>query len=132
MGLFSFLTGRLNYVPEGRLTLMDTEFAKEAWKKIEEQVLLGKPSNLKSAVLDADKLVDFALKKMYPSLTTMGERLKEAKPKFINNYDIYDGLWFAHKVRNEIVHNISFELPSVEVLSILEKFKKALDHLRVL
>lgn len=132
MGLFSFLTKRGSYTPEGRLTLADTQFAEETWRKIEEQVTIGKPSNLKNAVLDADKLVDFALKKMYPSLTTMGERLKEVKPKFVGNYQLYDDLWFAHKVRNELVHNINFELPSVEVKSILEKFKNALVQLQIL
>ncbi len=133
MGLFSSLfKSKGSYVGEARLTLLDQNFVRDSWIKIEEQAALGKPSNMRSAVIDADKLVDFVLKKTYPSLETMGERLKQVKPKFEGNYQIYDQLWFAHKVRNEIVHNIAFELPSVQTKLVLENFKAALVHLGVL
>ncbi len=133
MGLLSNLFRRKdNYVGEARLTLFDQNFVKENWAKIEEQISLGKPSNLRSAVIDADKLVDFALKKIYPSLDNMGARLKQVKPKFEGNYQIYDQLWFAHKVRNELVHNINFDLPSVQAKLVLENFKQALVHLGAL
>ncbi|HEY4694924.1 MAG TPA: hypothetical protein VIH52_03100 [Candidatus Nanoarchaeia archaeon] len=129
MGIFSFLFGKTNYVPEGKLTLQDSQEVKTGWQKVEEQASLGKPSNLKSAVIDADKLMDFVLRKMYPSLEATGERLKAAKVKFVGKWEIYDGLWFAHKVRNEIVHNVNFELPSSQVRDILEKFKAGLIEL---
>lgn len=131
MSLFSSLFGKSNYKREGALTIVDRQQVRDGWQKVEEQVSFGKPSNLRTAVVDADKLVDFALRKMYPADETMGERLKSAKPKFVNHYDIYDGLWFAHKVRNELVHNVNFDLPSVEVRGILDKFKAALDLLGV-
>lgn len=132
MGLFSFLFKKGNYVGEGRLTLMDTQTVREKWAAIEQQMQIGKPSNYRQAVIDADKLTDFVLRKMYPSLETMGERLKQVKPKFVGNYQIYDDLWFAHKVRNEIVHNVNFELPSVQAGDVLEKFRNALVHLGAL
>ena len=130
MGFLNFLFGkRIGYKREGALTTMDHQTVRDGWLKIQEQVSFGKPSNYRSAVIDADKLTDFVLKIMYPADEAMGERLKSVKVKFINHYDLYDGLWFAHKVRNEIVHNVNFELPSVEVRNILDKFKAALDHL---
>ncbi len=130
MSIFSFIFGkRFGYVREGALTTLDRQTVREGWLKIEEQASFGKPSNYRSAVIDADKLVDFVLRRMYPADETMGERLKSVKPKFINHYDIYDGLWFAHKVRNEIVHNVNFELPSVEVRNILDKFKAGLEQI---
>lgn len=133
MGIFSFIFGKkFSYTREGALTTLDKQTVREGWIKVEEQVSYGKPSNLRSAVIDADKLVDFTLRKIYPADESMGERLKTAKVKFVNNYDIYDGLWFAHKVRNEIVHNVNFELPSIEVKNILDKFKAGLDHLGAL
>ena len=129
MSLFSWLFGKGGYKREGALTSLDRQTVRDGWLKIEEQASFGKPSNYRSAVIDADKLIDFVLRKMYPVDETMGERLKSAKDKFINYYEIYDGLWFAHKVRNEIVHNVNFELPSVEVRNILDKFKAGLDRL---
>lgn len=133
MSLWGFLFGpRGKYSREGTLTLLDRQTVEAAWVKIEEQVVLGKPANFRSAVIEADKLVDFVLRKQYPGEETLGERLKAAKPKFIGNYPIYDGLWFAHKVRNELVHNVGFEVPSVEVRSTLDKYKTALVHLGAL
>lgn len=129
MNLISFLFGKRGYIREGALTSSDRQTVRDSWLKIEEQVSFGKPSNYRSAVIDADKLVDFVLRKIYPADEAMGERLKNAKVKFVNYYEIYDGLWFAHKVRNEIVHNVNFELPSVEVRSILDKFKAGLERL---
>lgn len=131
MGLFSFLFNR-NYLREGRLAALDRQTAADNWQKIEQQVLLGKPSNMRQAVIDADKLTDYILRQLYPTYDTMGERLKAAKPKFINYYEIYDGLWYSHKIRNELVHNINFELPSIEVATVLGNFKKALEFLGAL
>lgn len=131
MGIWALLFGKGGYKREGAMTLLDRQTVQTGWQKVEEQASLGKPSNLKSAVIEADKLVDFALRKMYPAAETMGERLKEVKPKFIGNYALYDDLWFAHKLRNELVHNVGFEIPTVEARPTLEKFKAALVHLGV-
>lgn len=129
MGILNFLFGKNNFTREGALTVYDRQTVQETWQKIEEQVGFGKPSNFRSAVIDADKLVDFVLRKLYPGEESMGERLKQAKTKFVNNYEVYDGLWFAHKVRNELVHNVNFDLPSVQVRDILDKFKAGLSQL---
>ncbi len=129
MGLLSLIFGKRDYVPEGRLTLVDAEQVRTSWRLLEEQVNIGKPSNMKTAVIEADKTLDFVLKKMYPSLDSTGERLKAAKAKFVGQWEIYDGLWFAHKVRNELVHNLNFELPAAQVRDILDKFKAGLQEL---
>ena len=88
MSLFSWLFGKGGYKREGALTSLDRQTVRDGWLKIEEQASFGKPSNYRSAVIDADKLVDFVLRKMYPADETMGERLKSAKDKFINYYSI--------------------------------------------
>lgn len=132
MGLFSALFGKKGYSNEAYLSLMDRQTATEMWKKVEEEAGYGKPSNYRSAVINADKILEFVLSKMYPRLSTTGERLKAVKDKFTGSYEIYDGLWFAHKVRNEIVHNVNFELPSSQVSDILEKFKAGLVRLGAL
>jgi len=111
---------------------MDAQEVRNGWGKVEEQVAFGKPSNLKTAVIEADKLLDFTLKKMYPTLSTTGERLKAAKTLFVGKWEVYDGLWFAHKIRNELVHNINFELPTSQVMDILNKFKAGLMELGAL
>ncbi len=132
MGFFSGLFGKRSFNSEGYLSLMDRRTATEMWIKVEEQVGFGKPSNYRSAVIDADKILEFVLSKMYPKLSTTGERLKVAKDKFVGDYELYDSLWFAHKVRNELVHNLNFELPSSQINDVLEKFKAGLVKLGAL
>jgi hypothetical protein len=55
--------------------------------------------------------------------------LKLAREYFKYKREDYDQLWFAHKVRNEMVHNINFEMPAVEARSTAEKFRTGLQIL---
>ncbi len=52
------------------------------------------------AVLNADKLLDAALKARGFKGDTMGERMKSARETFRNN----NAVWAAHKLRNQIAH----------------------------
>lgn len=52
------------------------------------------------AVINADKLVDEALKKQRYKGKTMGERLVSAQHDLSSN----DTVWFGHKLRNKLVH----------------------------
>ena len=122
----------VNKSSESYLSSNDRQIATDMWRKVEEQMGYGKPSNYRSAVIDADKILEFILSKMYPGLTKTGERLKVAKDKFVGDYETYDSLWFAHKVRNELVHRVSFELPSSQVNDVLEKFRAGLVKLGAL
>ncbi|MBI5906565.1 hypothetical protein HY857_00740, partial [Candidatus Saccharibacteria bacterium] len=50
------------------------------------------------AVIDADKLLDEALKKRNYKGKTMGERLVSAQRSLTDN----DSVWYAHKLRNRL------------------------------
>ena len=52
------------------------------------------------AVINADKLVDDALKKLHYKGKTMGERLVSAQHDLTSN----DTVWYGHKLRNKLVH----------------------------
>lgn len=103
----------------------------ERWKIIEELKTTGKPSAFKEAVIEADKLTDLALSCVYPSIDTHVERLKQAKELFLSNRQDYENLWYAHKIRNELVHSVGFDLPSVEAKNILDYFRRALEALGI-
>lgn len=116
-------------IKRGRMNYETLKMVENKWPQIETTLRIGKPSNLKEAVIEADKLTDFVLRTYYPDSETMGERLKLAREKFLNNKIAYDDLWYAHKIRNEIVHNTAFNLPSFEVESLITKFKTGLQIL---
>jgi hypothetical protein len=127
MNLLKNLFSRRATRKRGQLRSSDREQIDAGWRKVEELKNVGKPSAFREAVVEADKLVDFALDKLFPGNESAGERLKEAKEVFAYNRQDYENLWYAHKLRNEMVHKVGFELPSVEAKQLLDFFKKALE-----
>lgn len=111
----------------GVVSSFDRDQVRERWEKIEELKNAGRPSASREAVIEADKLVDFALDKIYPGNNTAAERLKLAKEMFASFRQDYENLWYAHKIRNEMVHTVGFELPTVEARNILDYSKRALE-----
>ncbi|MBI5077515.1 hypothetical protein HZB94_04005 [Candidatus Falkowbacteria bacterium] len=107
---------------------IDKKFFQERWKQIAALLGLGKEMNYKLAVIEADKLLDEALKLMYLPGATTFERLKFATYKFPR----LKHSWWAHRVRNEVVHNVHYTLKYNEAEKVLELIKKALKELDVL
>lgn len=99
------------------------------WHEIEQHLASGGPSRFKSAVIEGDKLVDYCMKELGIEGGTMGERLRAAGPATFSNYE---GLWAAHKVRNQLVHEVDRELHSSEAKQSVERFKTALQDLGAL
>ena len=110
------------------LSSIEEDHVVSQWKKVIEQVKSGNPSALKQAVISADKLTDFTLKCLVTG-ETMGERLKKAKDLF--DYEVYDSLWKAHKVRNALVHDTSYDPPHYVVKEAVDQFAEALKVLGV-
>lgn len=104
--------------------IVDKDEILEKWQKVEELVRLGGESRFKHAVIEADKLFDAAMALDGIKGETTGERLKNAKDKF--DWQTYQELWSAHKVRNDIVHAQDKELLSAEAEDTIKKFKKGL------
>lgn len=111
------------------LSADDKGFAHIRWHEIQEQLKRGGPAHLRQAVISGDNLVDHCLKALGIPGETMGERLKAAGRE---RFSDYDGLWSAHKTRNQIVHEADKELLSFEAKNALAKFERALKDLGAL
>ena len=85
-------------------------------------------SGLKNSVLEADKLLDYVLKKQGYRGETMAERLKKAQSQLSDR----NGTWRAHKLRNTIAHEVGFDLVPSQVNEALRDYEKALKDLKVL
>lgn len=101
----------------------------EKWKKIEELMELGGESRFKQAVIEADKLFDHVLKQMSFRGETFADRLRAAKNQFSAN--TYDVIWQAHKIRNQITHEIGYELLAHEAKEAIGKFEKGIRELSI-
>jgi len=88
-------------------TNMPQEDAKKEWAKIETHFFKGDENDLKIAVIEADKLLEEALREAGIRGTSLGERLKNIKTNQLPNLD---QVWQAHRLRNDIVHQSTFKL----------------------
>jgi len=98
------------------------------WRNVEMLLNQKSPSQLKQALIIADRSLDNALKDIVDG-NSMGERLKNAQNMF--SYDVYNEIWEAHKVRNSLVHESGYEPPYFVVIQSVESFKKGLQSLGI-
>lgn len=105
---------------------LNVAYFRARWK--EAQTLCGREDTWPLAVINADKLLDEALKKSKYRGKTMGERLVSAQHDIENN----DLVWFAHKLRNKLVHEDLKKLKKKDVLEALVGFREALKDLGAL
>lgn len=105
--------------------VLDVDKYRVRWLSIEQSLDKGNEASCHMAILNADKLVDQALKDKGVSGNTMGERLKAASNSFSSRNDI----WEAHKLRNKIAHEPDFHVGYDRSRRALAGFKRALKDL---
>jgi transposase len=95
------------------------------WLQIEQQLKKDNPSSYHLTVLNADKLLDQALRERGVRGTTMGERMKTIKDTWSNANNV----WMAHKLRNQIAHETDVNISYEDARRALSGFKQALKDL---
>lgn len=106
-----------------RPKLLNSAYFQQKWK--ETQGYCKDKSTWPLAVINADKLLDEALKRRRFKGKTMGERLVAAQRDFSDN----DGVWYAHKLRNRLVHEADVKLREGDVKRALIGIRQALKDL---
>jgi hypothetical protein len=106
-----------------RTPKLDQQYFQQRWLELLARVKT--PEGMMLAVIDADKLLDEALKKHHFSGKTMGERLVSAQRMISDN----DAVWYAHKLRNRLVHEPNIRLKKKEAQNALAGFKQGLHDL---
>lgn len=99
------------------------------WEEIKRHIDSGKEAQWKLAIIEADALVDGILEKAGYQGETMGEKLSLITKDQIQSLD---GLWFAHKMRNQIVHDPEFKASQSDAIEAVGKFEQVLKELQVL
>lgn len=111
-----------------RLEGMDRKAIQARWAEIERNADSGNEMNLKIAIMEADKLLDHALKAMAMPGETLGDRLKFAAYR----YPKIRNVWGAHRLRNSLAHEASFYLDPSMAKRAIRDFKEALRVLNLL
>jgi len=99
------------------------------WQKIDNKLKSDQESNLKLAVIEADKFFDNIFKNIGYMGKDMGGRLEKITSSQISNID---DIWSAHKIRNKIVHDMDYKLIPVDAQRAVKAFEQALKELEVL
>ncbi|MDP3954103.1 MAG: hypothetical protein Q8Q06_01635 [bacterium] len=91
------------------------------WEEIKNHANSFNTAEWKLAVIEADKLVDTALKAAGFPGETMGEMLTLIKSEQLPEIG---NLWEAHKLRNLLVHDPSYEMRHNDAIAAVEVFER--------
>jgi hypothetical protein len=105
---------------------LDQSYFQASWMELLARVKT--PEGMMLAIIDADKLLDEALRRHRFKGKTMGERLVSAQRMISDN----DAVWYAHKLRNRLVHEPNIRLKKKEAQTALAGFKQGLKDLGAL
>lgn len=100
----------------------DFTLVRSEWEAIRNKI----ERDPKHALIEADKLLDFVLKKRGFE-GSLGDKLKRAEKWFSRSEDI----WVAHKLRNRCVHEVGFDVTETEARKAISHYKQAIWDLGV-
>jgi len=118
---------RIRRLSRSEMFGLTREEVRARWQQIERTSTDGE-MGAKLAVLEADTLLDTALKSMTMPGNTLGERLKVASAR----YPEIRSVWWAHKLRNQIAHDSSFRVGTRQADKAIREFERALKKLGVM
>lgn len=125
--LGSLLFAVVTFTKKGT-THLDKSYYQTRWLALEHQLTRDNESSYTATILEADKLVDAALRQRGFSGNTMAERLKSANKQIPSAQYI----WSSHKLRNRIAHEDDVRISYDDARRALAGFKQGLKDLGAL
>lgn len=116
--LFAVIT-----MTKGGAKQLDVDRYRRKWLEIERRLKRDDTATHQLCVLEADKLLDAALKEKGVSGATMGERMKATEWSSANV------VWTAHKLRNQIAHEPDVRVDYDTARRALAGFKQGLKDI---
>lgn len=104
---------------------LDMEKYRCKWMAIEQGLHRNDASSHVLSILNADKLLDQALRERGVAGETMGERMKAER----NTWKNANAVWSAHKLRNQIAHETDVKVNYDDTRRALSAFKQALKDI---
>jgi hypothetical protein len=99
------------------------------WNKILKRLDSGLESEYKLAIVEADDLMDFSLRRMGYEGKTFEEKLSKLTSATLPNIA---KVIEVHKLRNELVHNPDYQLSLDEARNTMDVYQKAFNALQLL
>lgn len=102
---------------------------KERWQSIMKKFSLGTPESARLAVIEADALVDAALKGMEVPGEHLADRLSNLETEEIVSMN---KIWRAHRMRNDLVHTPGFMLGPEDTKMALQDYEAFLKEIEAI
>ena len=102
---------------------------KERWASVIKKTATDSPDSLKLAIIEADKVVDDALKQLGLEGEHMADRLEQLSGDEVRTLS---HLWRAHRVRNNLVHTPGFELSKEHAMMVIKDYELFLKEIKLL
>lgn len=102
---------------------------RERWESVLRRFSANSPEAMRLAVIEADTLVDSVLKDMGLEGEHMADRLSGLSPDAMKSLQ---GLWRAHRLRNDLVHTPGFFLAPEDVRQAIKAYEAFLREVKVL
>jgi len=104
---------------------LDQDKYRSKWMSIEMRLKRDDVGSHTLCVLDADKLLDQALRDRGLSGKTMADRMKQCQGKWTNG----NGVWAAHKLRNKLAHETDARIDYDRARQALIAYKQGLKDM---
>lgn len=102
----------------------------ERWQKVLKHAYSENPAEWRLAIMDADVMLDEALRKMGYQGEGMAEMLKAVDP---SDMLTLDAAWDAHRVRNRVAHDgTNFDLTERETKRVVSLFESVFKELKLI
>ena len=120
-------------VEKYRTFVLKTDLSKkrveEGWKIVQQHFFRGDDNDLKISIIQADTILEEALRHAGTRGANLGDRLKNLKRGQVPNLE---DVWQAHKLRNQIAHEPVLKVKRDTAERALEAYKEALKNLGAL
>lgn len=104
---------------------LDQDKYRSRWMSIESRLKRDDNNSHIVCVLDADKLLDQALRERGLNGKTMADRMKQCQGKWTNG----NGVWAAHKLRNKLAHETDARIDYERARQALVAYKQGLKDM---
>jgi hypothetical protein len=109
-------------------TMRDVVFH-ERWRAIETKFALGTPESARLAIIEADALVDTALKGMQIPGEHLADRLSNLDQDDVKSMN---RVWRAHRLRNDLVHTPGFAVAPADAQRAMDDYEAFLKEMEVI
>lgn len=104
---------------------LDVDKYRSRWLSIETRLKRDDENSYTVCMLDADKLLDQALRERGLAGKTMADRMKQFQGKWTNG----NGVWAAHKLRNKLAHEADARVDYERTRQALVAYKQGLKDI---